>query len=315
MRIRIKNIGIVANADVQIDGISVIAGKNGTGKSTISKALYAAFNGFNNYDQRVERERETIVLRYLRNLEMDLLELNKFPEDLNSLLRFILKNKENYTKNPVDLEKKLTDFFGISSDEQSINTIKSTAEKIIDTLKIEKQQIILRMVARRFDSEFAGQVKNVYNEDNGEITLSVRDDDIRFTFSNSTVSLMHIPAIFEKEAIYIDDSSVLDENIYRVPIKQYNHRSELTRKLFSSTETDELTLDTILSEIKLKQAIEIINSASSGHLTSNNKTAFGYELEDGNIIDIKNTSEGLKTFAIIKALLLSGEISENGDRK
>lgn len=35
-------------------------------------------------------------------------------------------------------------------------------------------------------------------------------------------------------------------------------------------------------------------------------------MEDGNIIDIKNTSEGLKTFAIIKALLLSGEISENG---
>lgn len=45
MKIVLKNIGKLQCADIDIDGITVIAGANNTGKSTVSKALYAFFNG------------------------------------------------------------------------------------------------------------------------------------------------------------------------------------------------------------------------------------------------------------------------------
>ena len=44
MRIKISNIGKIKEADVTINGITVIAGENNTGKSTVGKALYAIFN-------------------------------------------------------------------------------------------------------------------------------------------------------------------------------------------------------------------------------------------------------------------------------
>lgn len=46
MRINLCNIGKLENAEVVIDGITVIAGENNTGKSTVNKALYAMLDTF-----------------------------------------------------------------------------------------------------------------------------------------------------------------------------------------------------------------------------------------------------------------------------
>lgn len=46
MQIKISNIGKIKEADVTINGITVIAGENNTGKSTVGKALYSIFNSF-----------------------------------------------------------------------------------------------------------------------------------------------------------------------------------------------------------------------------------------------------------------------------
>lgn len=40
MKISIKNLGIIDNANLEINNISVLVGKNGTGKSTIGKGIY-----------------------------------------------------------------------------------------------------------------------------------------------------------------------------------------------------------------------------------------------------------------------------------
>ena len=46
MKLVLKNIGKVQNATVEINGITVIAGENDTGKSTVGKARFSVFNGF-----------------------------------------------------------------------------------------------------------------------------------------------------------------------------------------------------------------------------------------------------------------------------
>ncbi|MEY4504401.1 MAG: hypothetical protein RL154_695 [Pseudomonadota bacterium] len=40
MRIKLQNIGMLSEANVKLDGLTVIAGENDTGKSTVGKALY-----------------------------------------------------------------------------------------------------------------------------------------------------------------------------------------------------------------------------------------------------------------------------------
>jgi len=44
MTLELKNIGMIKEASVKIDGLTVIAGENDTGKSTLSKALYLIIN-------------------------------------------------------------------------------------------------------------------------------------------------------------------------------------------------------------------------------------------------------------------------------
>ena len=61
MKLVLKNIGKVQNATVEINGITVIAGENDTGKSTVGKALFSVFNGFYNIDKEIISEREKSI--------------------------------------------------------------------------------------------------------------------------------------------------------------------------------------------------------------------------------------------------------------
>lgn len=57
MILSIKNIGKIESARIQIEGITIIAGENNTGKSTVGKALFAVFNGFYNIQDQILSER------------------------------------------------------------------------------------------------------------------------------------------------------------------------------------------------------------------------------------------------------------------
>ena len=43
MKLTLKNIGKIWTASVEINGITVIAGENNTGKSTVGRALFAGY--------------------------------------------------------------------------------------------------------------------------------------------------------------------------------------------------------------------------------------------------------------------------------
>ena len=70
MRIKVGNIGRVAEADIEINGIAVIAGENGTGKSTVGKALYAAFNSMFDSDNKIDCMRRNSVERVIKKAYM-----------------------------------------------------------------------------------------------------------------------------------------------------------------------------------------------------------------------------------------------------
>ena len=58
MKLSLKNIGKLKNAEIEINGITIIAGENDTGKSTISKSLYSISNAFYEIDKTMEEYKE-----------------------------------------------------------------------------------------------------------------------------------------------------------------------------------------------------------------------------------------------------------------
>ena len=67
MRIQLDNIAKINNANIEINGITVIAGANNTGKSTIGKTLFSLFNGLFNIKHKINNDKISAVTRYLRN--------------------------------------------------------------------------------------------------------------------------------------------------------------------------------------------------------------------------------------------------------
>ena len=56
-RLRGKNIGPFESFDIMIPSVTLIAGENGTGKSTISKSLYMLLNANRNIEALIENEK------------------------------------------------------------------------------------------------------------------------------------------------------------------------------------------------------------------------------------------------------------------
>ena len=70
MRIKLKNIAKVKIADIDIKGITVIAGNNNTGKSTIGKALFSVFNGLNDIESKHVKEKYNSLVNALNKLHL-----------------------------------------------------------------------------------------------------------------------------------------------------------------------------------------------------------------------------------------------------
>ena len=57
MELKVRNFAKIAEADIIVDGITVIAGNNNTGKSTIGKILDVIFNTTNNISAKMNKAR------------------------------------------------------------------------------------------------------------------------------------------------------------------------------------------------------------------------------------------------------------------
>ncbi len=73
MKLHIENIAKIKKVDIDIDAITVVAGSNNTGKSTVGKALFAVFEAFNNIEQFVQewkpRDAKKILKKHGGNLD------------------------------------------------------------------------------------------------------------------------------------------------------------------------------------------------------------------------------------------------------
>ena len=95
MRLQLKNIGIVNDADIKIDGLTVIAGENDSGKSTVGKVLctlikslqyaekYIGSGDKNSVVKKREIEECNKIIKNLFNAQISKNGTIQFDEDLS----------------------------------------------------------------------------------------------------------------------------------------------------------------------------------------------------------------------------------------
>jgi len=65
MEVKLKNIGIVKDSTISVKGLTVITGKNNSGKTTVGKALYSLLDAVSDIDAKARRDRAQYILKSL----------------------------------------------------------------------------------------------------------------------------------------------------------------------------------------------------------------------------------------------------------
>lgn len=72
MQINLQNVGIVKDSTIAIDGLTVITGKNNSGKTTVGKTLYALLDAVSSIQQKATNDKFIYIQRQIEKVESTL---------------------------------------------------------------------------------------------------------------------------------------------------------------------------------------------------------------------------------------------------
>ena len=323
MKLSINNIGKLKNAKVEIKGITVIAGENDTGKSTVGKILFSVFNSFYKLDEKIIKLKKTNIQNYLQRL----ITTNPFEDypDFSKLIEKIFKDSSIYDKNDLKLRNDILYFIAENKTKSEVDEINETNDdyfenqikKIQEILKISEEAFINFILTKNIGNEFSNQINNIYLKSTGEIELEIRNKRVAIAVENDDVKSLGSKFYLDTEAIYMDDPFILDElnsnkknRNNENDVILANHKEHLQNKLIDKNPNciEEIILNSKLEKFWIK-----VNEIFKGSIRADRNGYFVYKRKgQPKELNIKNLSAGLKSFGILKMLSQNNLLEENG---
>lgn len=163
MRLKIDNFAKIKHVEITIDGITVIAGENNTGKSTIGKVLYSAFNAFYDMDLKIENRRQEEILEITRRGVRNAL-MHSMPGTRNSSYLRITSDKIGRTISSKLMEAESMDEvlfrdyleqacaqYNVRLTEESVSELlEDSYEKIVARKRNDDYKVALELIERFF---------------------------------------------------------------------------------------------------------------------------------------------------------------------
>ncbi|MBQ8804719.1 MAG: AAA family ATPase [Tyzzerella sp.] len=317
MKLSLKNIGKIRNATVELNGITVIAGENNSGKSTVGKVLYSVFNSFYNIEHEIRKERISSVENMINILAHDI-EILRNIEDMEAVATEVVDCSYENDASLEWLKKKVLAIITQYDDSKNYiddDKVRMYLEQLCELLLVSNDEILKSILFKRLTAEFNGQISNIYTKEHGEIGLQIKDKIMSVFVSNEGVKHVDNQIALRTETVYIDDPFVLDELTrirFTVPNAYLNHRQHLKNKL-NLKEKQINIVEEIVAINKFEKIYEMISLVCAGDIVRTNRLGWGYQEKNGSeVLNIKNLSTGMKTFVILKRLLVNGVLEMNG---
>ena len=329
IRIKTEGFRAVNKADLIIDGITLVAGENGCGKSSISKLLYFLYKTVSNYDFLVKKKLFSSlqdILRFLdivqqeltlglkdRNLRdeyrREISELKRglysaeFLEDeLNNWLRVVDKIEQIYTDSdlktikPSLLGKSIRLKYIIKDILKIENTDDEFSESFpkIKSLIERRFKEAINKIKSRPTSLFIEELKSVFSDGDLPKKFEVLEfDDLIVALDKANLS---IPYSIQN-AIYIDTPMMIS-----VEDSHNEHWNDLNELLLEKGNKNNKYSNIISREIIQGDVVveEGIYSADD----------FKFKRNDGLVFNLLDVATGIKSFSILQLLLKKGILND-----
>lgn len=329
MKLTINNFAKIKNAEIESLGITVVAGENNTGKSTVGKILFSIFNLLVDVGEKVQDERYRQVRSICNMIIRDNI-LSQETEsgiytrkwfDRTSLITTLAKRilKENNTDKDV-IKNILTEFAIIKESSENNNDkllekiSTEIAEKTSKSLSYSDETLIKNLVTRFFDNIFHSQVNSMIasgSEKPANLELEIKDFSLQLQFTNNVCDKYESDFEIAHKAVYIDNPFVLDS------IYDDVHGQIVTERFFKVllNDKDDIHLENgvienITAKEKIAEVENILNSVANGKIIETNSGLYFQQENFNSPLYVNNLSTGLKSFVILKLLLERGKIKE-----
>ena len=333
MKLKINNFAKIKEADVIIDGITVIAGENNTGKSTVGKILFSLFNSLSNVDEKIFEERlkeiEHTNIMVIQNsiVEADVSRSMVFRSALNISRKIDSQIRKEIGLNGIISDKGLFDiienimksWWKTREEEENVELVRAIDKVYKNTnelLNLPENTIIIEIVSRYFKKVFHSQMESVTVDEAAEtrVSLDIKGKQEQLFFKNNCCKEIVDNVKIIHKAIYIDNPFVIDE-LSRNQHSILNPMNELLIDLITSKSQEGIldgVVETVRAKEKLNDIYETLQSVIDGEVLISPSDG-EYYLKNSDFsepIAFQNLSTGMKSFVILKMLLEQGCIKE-----
>ncbi|MCI4441942.1 MAG: AAA family ATPase [Lentimicrobium sp.] len=330
MRLKLQNIGIIEEADINIEGITLIAGQNDSGKSTVGKVLYSLIRSFNIDEKSFNSSKNEFIRNRIRDIRNLILRakttsgedkkiqekfVSAFLDNEHSLFerygyRTNADNTENTEKLLSEL-KSIKELYSNFSNESIKIQIETFVNDIINraSITIDSNEVLHYELESFFENEFGKQVKNKFKKGASFVKIDgVKEKKISFdehtVFEgfDTTSNIYYNDVFFIESPIKLHDRNFLSfDNILRDKNRYLNNKIFQPKKeqdIFSDTKDDIEKLNSIISDV--------IN----GEFGFNSKNELVFKKNKVEF-DLNNVATGIKSFGVLQLLLQKGILNLN----
>lgn len=320
MRLKIESILSVKEANVRLDGLSVIAGVNDSGKSTIGKSVFCIVKS-------IAMAKSGYF--YRKRSEFINIKLN----DLKNLVKYMGKDKQSYDRlaNKINiLEKEIGKLKLGKDNDKYLTLIKESKNFFLNELKGNNTIVesvfneLTNVIDKSFKSKFKRDVMNnilnfmfdkdylKHDEQNGNISL---EDSIVGKKNEAFINQKGVYKIVENGKMFFDvtfiDTPVILQ-IYsilkdpEVNAKEYSPTiKDIVRKLLS--EPRESIWNRDFANLLTSKITNIINL----NIKTEDGEIVAYKKNDKLPIRLENLATGIKSFVLLLLLIEKGYIAKN----
>lgn len=309
MRLILENIGMLKKADIEINGISLIAGPNDSGKSTINKLFYSVVRGLNLDRKTFETEKNKLLKKDYQDV-IKVLKANKIDTtDIQT---------DDITKEWIKKTSSLQEKINITEHQKTEFTNKIHRLNYYYNLNYDSKDAREEEIYQYLTNEFNKQISSVYLEKESRVEIIDIVESSSFNideYRNSAkiVSLESNIDLYYNDAIFIESPLAID-NTLESHISLFESEEKITRGRKTHLQkvlSNQLPKNTNVSQehsVIIEEITNKIFQIMNGEVIVDSVEGITYR-KNGEDIDIDNVAIGIKSFGIIQLLIKKNRLN------